>query len=355
MMSSKANDVIRVGRRKINNRIMIPAIVRRKADDNGFVTDELIDSYVEHARSGASLITVEASYVQKNGAILPNQLGIYSDEHIEGLSRLSKAIKDEGVTTIIQLVHAGRMSCCGDLVAPSAVPFEDRDTPRELTIEEIEEIALSFKEATIRACRAGFQGVEIHNAHGYLLSQFLSPLSNMRTDEYGGTLERRCKLVLDIVYSIRSILGMYRILSVRLGAIDAGFANGLKIDESKLVSLWLERVGADLINVSLNNVASKLGGSRTRRDMALIDLSRQIKELVNVKVCVAGGIRSAEHVQHILDGGYADMVAVCRAVLADPQFPNKVIGKNKESIVPCLICKNCTAVMGKCPAWSNSK
>lgn len=353
MITSKANYMIKVGRRKIDNRIMIPAIVRGKADENGFVTDELIDSYVKHARSGASLLTVEASYVEKNGAILPNQLGIYLDEHIDGLKRLSKAIKDEGVTPIIQLVHAGRMSCSNDLVAPSAIPFEDRDTPRELTVTEIERIAESFKQATVRACKAGFMGVEIHNAHGYLLSQFLSPHSNKRMDEYGGTLERRSKLLLDIVYSIRSILGMYRILSVRLGAMDAGFSAGLKIEDSKLLAIWLERVGVDLINVSINNVASKLGGSRTRQDMAFIGLSHEIKQVVDIPVCVAGGIRSADHVQHILDGDYADMVAICRAVLADPQFPNKVLGNNQDPIVLCHNCSKCTAVFGECPAWGN--
>jgi len=338
-----------IGKHKLKNRIIIPPIVRCKATEEGFVTDELIESYVGHAKSGASLLIVEASTVQKNGRILKGELGIFSDEHIPGLKKLATAIKNEDVKVIIQLVHAGRMGCDGDLVAPSAIPFEDRETPRELTIQEIEEIEESFVAASLRAIQAGFDGVEVHCAHGYLLSQFISPLSNKRMDEYGGSSERRAKLLISIVKNIRKEIRNYKIISVRLGARDAGFSGGLKVGDAKLISIWLEQAGVNLIDVSQNIIASRLGGSKPREPMAFAGLSKEIKQVVNIPVAVAGGIRTKEHVEEILESNSADLVAVCRAVLADPKFPAKVLGINPDPIIPCLVCKSCGHFIEGCP------
>ncbi len=347
------NSTVRVGLKSLPNRIIIPPIVRCKATSEGFVTDELIKDYIKHINSGASMLIIEASTVMKNGRILPGELGIFSDDHIHGLKKLRDALREEkpNVPVLIQLVHAGRMSCdFDDIVAPSPIPFENRKTPRELTTEEVYEIKDAFVAASERAIKAGFDGVEIHCAHGYLLSQFMSPLSNKRVDEFGGSIYKRAELQIRIIRDIRhSFQGKGKIISVRLGAKDAGFSGGMKLVEGKLMALLYQKSGADMINMSLNIIASKLGGSRPKEDMAFINYSKEISEVLNVPIAVAGGIRKKEHAEKIINEGFADIVAVCRAALSDPQFPAKVLGENPDPIIPCIVCNVCVHYKSGCP------
>lgn len=339
---------IKIGSFELKNRIIVPPVARQLANEDGSVTDKLIQDYKLHAMSGASMLIVEASYVQKNGQIVPRELSIEDDSKVEGLSKLASQLKNFGIPVIIQLVHAGRMGCNPNLAAPSAVPFENRSVPKALSIEEIETLVDDYSKAVKRAMKAGFDGVEIHNAHGYILSQFLSPLANKRNDDYGGTLENRSKLVKKIVTNSRSILGTNKILSVRLGACDC-YAGGLKLSDSIEVSKVFETLGVDLINVSIGITPTVLGGSRTRKHLGFVPLAREIKKHVGIPVAVAGKITTKEDTQAIVSSNSADLVCVCRNLLADPRWPAKVLGMDNNPIITCKSCKACVHYQTGCP------
>lgn len=345
MMLSKP---IRVGCFELKNRIIVPPVARQLATEDGSVTDKIIDDYKLHAASGASMLIVEASYVQKNGQILPRELSIEDDSKIEGLSKLAAQLKSFGIPVIIQLVHAGRMGCHPDLVAPSAIPFENRATPRELSVDEIQNLVDDYSKAVQRAIEAGFDGVEIHNAHGYILSQFLSPLTNKRNDAYGSNLENRLRLLKEIVTNSRIIIGKNKLLSVRLGACDC-FPCGLKLSESIEASKVLESLGVDLLNVSIGITPTNLGGSRTRKPMGFVPLAREIKKHVGIPVAVAGKITTGEEAESIVASNNADMVCVCRSLLADPRWPAKVLGVDNNPVVACKSCKACIHYQSGCP------
>jgi 2,4-dienoyl-CoA reductase-like NADH-dependent reductase (Old Yellow Enzyme family) len=343
-----ANTSIKVGNLTLSNRICVPPIVRMLANENGDVTDKLLEDYMLHASSGASLLTVEACYVHKSGQILPNQLSIEDDSKVEGLGKLASAIKSHGIPALVQLVHAGRMSCNKELIAPSPVPFENRAVPAQMTSDDIEALKDWYRKAIKRAIDAGFDGVEIHAAHGYILSQFLSPLTNKRTDNYGGNLENRSRLLFEIVDDARKIIGKNKVLSVRFGACDC-YAGGLKLSESVQTAKKLEIFGADMISVSIGITPTSFGGSRTRKTMGFAPLSRQIKKSVNIPISVAGRITTQDHVETMLGKGDADIVNVCRALLSDPKWPAKTLNQDNNPITSCKLCKTCVHYISGCP------
>lgn len=342
------SEPIKVGSFSLKNRIIVPPFVRQLANDDGTITEKLINDYAVHAKSGASMLIIEASYVQKNGQILPRQLSIEDDSKIEGLSTLATKLKQFGIPIIIQLVHAGRMSCIPDLVAPSSIPFENRAIPRELSTEEIKILVDDYSKAVQRAMRAGFDGVEIHNAHGYILSQFISPLTNKRNDSYGGNFENRLRLVKEIVSRSRSIMGNNKILSVRLGACDC-FPGGLKLSDSVDISKTFESLGVDMINVSIGITPTSLGGSRTRKRMGFTPLAREIKKHVSIPVAVAGKINTREDAQAIVSSNSSDLVCVCRSLMADPKWPAKALLADNNPIIACKSCKICIHYQSGCP------
>jgi NADPH2 dehydrogenase len=340
MISTSAAKSIKVGSFTLSNRIIVPPIARQLATDDGTVTEAVIADYSLHANSGASMVIVEASYVHKTGQIVPNELSIEDDSKIEGLAKLASTIKSYGILTIIQLVHAGRMCCNAGFIAPSAVPFENRTTPRAMNIGDIEHVIDWYRLAVSRAMKAGFDGVEIHCAHGYLLSEFLSPVCNKRTDSYGGSLQNRARLLFQITSNTRKAIGNDKILSVRFGAADC-YAGGLKLSESVVVARELERIGVNLLNVSIGCTPSALGGSRTRKPMGFVPIAREIKKNVSIPVSVAGKITTADQIERIISTGAADMVSICRSLLADPKFPSKILGTNLDPITACKSCRVC--------------
>ena len=339
---------ITIGKFELKNRIIVPPFSRQLANEDGSVTENLIEDYKLHARSGASMLIVEASYIQKNGQIVPRELSIENDDKNKGLSKLASQLKSFGIPVIIQLVHAGRMGCNSNLAAPSAVPFENRSTPRALSIVEIKTLIDDYSKAVERAMKAGFDGVEIHNAHGYILSQFLSPLANKRSDEYGGSLENRLRVVKEIITNTKSIIGTNKILSVRLGACDC-YAGGLKLSDSIEASKVFETLGVDLINVSIGITPTILGGSRTRKHLGFVPLAREIKKHVSIPVAVAGKITTKEDVEEIISTKSADLICVCRSLLADPRWPVKVLGIDGNPTIICKSCKTCVHYQTGCP------
>ncbi len=308
----------------IRNRIVLPPMATELSSEKGEVTDALLRHYKLRAR-GTGIVIVEHTFISKEGRRSKNQLGIYGDELVPGLKKLAKTIKKEGATAIIQLNHAGAKAPSKVIgrrpVGPSSVLMPgSEDVPEELSADEIDEVVEKFAKAARRAMEAEFDGVEIHAAHGFLLSEFLSPLTNRRTDEYGGSLENRMRLHLKVVDLVRKEVD--ELVFIRLGVTDY-MEGGLTIEEGVKVAMALEKHGVDIIDVS-----GGLCGSRPPwavEEGYFLDLSAAVKAKVSVPVIGVGGIKSPIFADRALKEGKADLIAVGRAFLADPDWALKAI------------------------------
>jgi len=245
----------RLGTMELKNRLVMPPIATNYGSEEGFVTQRTIDYYQERAKGGVGLIIVEFTCVDSPvGRATPRQLLIDDDKFIPDLARLAEAIRQHGAKAALQIHHVGRQARSivtgHQPVAPSPIPAPGGELPKELTIPEIEAIVDRFAQGAERAKRAGFDGVEIHAAHGYLISQFLSPLSNQRRDDYGGDTENRARLLLEIIEAARGRVGKDYPLWCRLSALEFGVDGGITLEETQLVARLAERSGADAIHVS---------------------------------------------------------------------------------------------------------
>ena len=317
----KLLDPLSVGGLQLKNRIVMPPMANDLATTKGEVTAALIAHYARRA-AGVGLVIVEHSYVAKDGKLSLKQLGIYEDELIKGLADLAKSIRAKGTPVCIQITHAGRRanrSICGSQpVAPSAIPEGGSDeVPRELERHEIEGLVRLFGEAARRACKAGFDAVEIHGAHGFLLNQFASPLSNRRTDEYGGTFEKRIRFPLEVVEEVRKTVGSGFPLLYRLGTSD-GQEGGATISECQAFARKLVEAGINLVDVSGGLVGSRPEGLVSQG--YFLPQAEKIKQAVEVPVIGVGGIKDPEFADEAIRQKRVDLVAVGRAILLDPDW-----------------------------------
>jgi 2,4-dienoyl-CoA reductase-like NADH-dependent reductase (Old Yellow Enzyme family) len=303
---------------------------------DGFANDWHLVHLGSRAAGGAGLVMTEAAAVTPQGRISPQDLGIWNDDHIEFLARIVHFIKQRGSLAGIQLAHAGRKASTPPpwenrsvtlteaeggwpIVAPSAIPFDDGCIiPTALTKEEIKDIATAFVEAARRSLLAGFQIAEIHAAHGYLLHQFLSQLSNQRTDHYGGSFENRTRLLRDIVSAVRNVWPDYLPLLVRISATD-WVEGGWDIEQSLELVRQLLPLGVDLIDCSSGGSAPHaripLGaGYQTR-------FAEQIRRETGGKTGAVGLITAPAQADHIIRSGQADLVLLARELLRDPYWP----------------------------------
>lgn len=319
-------DPLRIKGLTLNNRIVMPPMATGLASEKGEVTERLVEHYSRRAR-GPGLIIVEHSYVMQKGKLSENQLGIHDDSLVPGLSRLVKRVHEAGTPIAVQINHAGRLASSkisgAQPVAPSPIPASSTaETPRELRLDETGEVAECFASAAARAVEAGFDAVEIHGAHGFLLNQFTSPLTNKRTDQLGSSLEGRIKFPLEIVSTVRERVGKTVPLLYRLGADDR-LPGGLTLNDGKEIAVKLVQAGVDVIDVS-----GGLCGSRPadlKGEGYLIYLAEGIKRNVSVPVIGVGGIVTAEFADQVVRMGRTDLVAVGRAMLADPDWAAKAI------------------------------
>lgn len=310
----------------LRNRIVMPPMQTQLATSRGEVTDKLVEHYTRRA-VGPGLIIVEHSYVVPEGKLTENQLGIYDDRFIEGLTRLVRSVHEKGTPIAIQINHAGRLASSKIIgmqpVAPSPVPASPTaETPREFSGEEIETVVDRFVLAAERAVAAGFDAVEVHGAHGFLLNQFCSPLANQRTDRYGSSLDGRMNLSIQIVTEIRKKVGGAYPLLYRLGAEDR-LAGGLTLEDTGEIAVKLAQAGVDIVDVS-----GGLGGSRPpdmKGEGYYVHLAEGIKRKVNIPVIGVGGIVTAEFADQVVRSGRADLVAVGRAMLTDPDWATKAL------------------------------
>ncbi|RPJ70998.1 MAG: NADH:flavin oxidoreductase [Acidobacteria bacterium] len=312
----------------LRNRIVMPPMWSGQATPEGFVTDAIVDYHRRRAAAGCGLVIVEHSFVHPLGRHSANQIGAHTGAAVHGLSRLASAIKAEGAAACLQLSYAGSRSSSAVLgvlpLAPSAVkhPYEpEGEVPQEATPGQLAGIAAAFGDAADRARLAGFDAVEIHAAHGFLLSQFLSPLTNRRTDDYGGAVEQRARLHREVVAAVRARVGAWFPVFIRLGAHDET-PGGLELDEACNVAACMAENSLNLIDVS-----GGLQGSRGvgKGPAYFVRYAEAIKRRVGVPVLVTGGIAEPAMADQIIRDEQADLVGVGRAMLNDPGWAQQAI------------------------------
>jgi len=308
----------------LSNRLVMPPMATRKASEEGLVTDEILDYYDEKTRGGfLSLVIVEHSYVNFQGRARNRQISIADDSKIEGLKRIADCVHANKVKVAAQINHAGGLGADSSRVAPSAIPYPDVfGVPAAMTKEQIEQVTEDFKSAAVRVREASFDAVEIHSAHGYLLNQFYSPLTNHRQDEYGGSLANRIRLHLEIVQAVRAAVGEDFPILLRLGGCDYQ-AGGSTIADSVFAAREFAAAGVDIIDIS--------GGlCRYTNPLSLepgyfADMSVPIKQAVNIPVLLAGGVTTAGEANELLGRGVCDLIGVGRAIFNDSSWPAKAM------------------------------
>ena len=312
----------------LRNRIAMPPMWSGQARADGTVTDQIIEYHRVRAAAGCGLVTVEHSFVHPGGRHSTTQLGVHDDAMIPGLARLAAAITAEGAVACLQISHAGSRTSSAVLgrrpVAPSAVrhPCEpEGEVPEPLTPGGIAEVIAAFGAAAARARQAGFAAVEVHAAHGFLLSQFLSPLSNQRADDYGVSVSGRRRLHLQVAGEVRQRIGHDRAVFIRLGACDE-MTGGLTLDEACLTAVRLEEAGVDLISVSGGLMGSRPAG---REPGYFVPYAAAIKSFVRIPVMVTGGISEPGLADRVIRNGQADLVGIGRAMLNDADWARKAI------------------------------
>lgn len=307
---------IQIGRIQASNRLVMPPMQTNKTD-HGHVTDELVQYYRERAvLSRPGIIITEHSCITESGRAAEGQLSLAADELIDEHRRLTDAIHEGGSKAFVQLNHAGSNGI-GNAVSASAVSIPVKKLtkrPRALTVDEIAAIEEQFAAAALRAVRAGYDGVELHCAHGYLLNQFYSPMTNKRTDAYGGALENRLRITLETVARVRQAIGGGVPLAVRLGGADY-LPGGSKEADAAEAGRLLEAAGVDLLDLSGGMCFFMRPGHLEAGYFA--SMTEKVRAAVSIPVLLTGGVHKISDAEALLQSGKADLIGVGRALLKD--------------------------------------
>ncbi|MGQ9674787.1 MAG: oxidoreductase [Chloroflexota bacterium] len=330
---------------QLKNRYVMPPMVTNYAEADGAVTQRLIDYHVARARGGVGLIIVEASYIRPDGRGFVNEVGIHKDDLIPGLKRLVDEVHNAGAKIAIQIFHAGRQTSSLvtgiQPIAPSAVCCPViQEIPREVSIQDIRQLQDDFAAAARRAKQAGFDAVEVHGAHGYLIAQFLSPFTNRRLDEYGGSLNGRARFAIEVVRKVRDTVGPEFPILFRISGAEY-VEGGLTLTQTRAITPMLIEAGVDAMDVSAGNYATAGGiiiAPMEVEQAVLAPLSRGIKEVSSVPVIVADRVHDPFIAEQVLELGQADMIAIGRALLTDPDLPNKAQRGEFDEILTCISC-----------------
>lgn len=355
MNFSQSLSPIKIGKVKLKNRYIVPAMGAHLGEENGEVSQRTIDYYVARAKGGFGLIVTEFTSVDPVGRAMPGQLAIWDDSLIPGHKQLTDAVHDEKGVIFCQLHHAGRLSFSmvtgKQPIAPSPVPSpSNKEIPRELSNEEVYELIDKFTDAAVRAKNAGYDGVELHGAHQYMIAQFMSRDSNKRLDEFGGHFQNRMRFPVSIIQGIKEKCGDNFPVSVRISAEESD-SSSWDVREARMAAKILEKAGADVISVST-------GGSYGTSQKTIAPQaippgfnavhSAFIKEELNIPVIVTGRIVDPYIAEDIVSTGAADLVALGRPSLADPEFPKKTAENRIEEIIPCVAClQRCMGAGGR--------
>ena len=317
---------------KLANRFVRSATWEGMAADDGACTPKLIDLMVELAKGGIGFIISSHAYVSPAGQAGPWQLGVYNDALVPGLAAMAKAVHDNGGKIVLQLAHAGffaNAKLTGQTpMAPSNVEGFSKSARQEMTAEDIRDVVQAYGAAAKRAQNAGFDGVQIHAAHGYLLSQFLSPAFNRRNDAYGGDIRHRATALVEVLQQIRHTVGREYPVLVKMNCRDF-IENGLVVEDSLEVATMLEAEGIDAIELSGGVlVGGKLSPSRVgiksaEKEAYFQDDARAFKEKLGVPLILVGGNRSFQVAERLINEGMADYISMCRPLIREPALINR--------------------------------
>lgn len=325
----------------LKNRIVISPMCQYSSQD-GFASDWHLVHLGKFAQGGAALVFTEAVAVEAEGRITHGDLGIWSDDHIPGLQRLSAFVKSQGSVPAVQLAHAGRKASMqrpwhgnGPLndndrargedvwtvVAPSAIPMDDGWlVPHELSIDQIARLQVSWRAAAVRALAAGFEVIEMHSAHGYLGHEFLSPLSNKRNDRYGGDLQGRMRFVLELAETLRAVWPKDKPLFTRVSSID-GVDGGWTLDDSVVLARELKARGVDVIDCSSGGLMGSATAARIKRGPGFqVPFAERIRKDAGINTMTVGLILEPKHAESILQSDQADLIAIGREALYNPNW-----------------------------------
>ena len=309
----------------LKNRIAMSPMCMYSAGEDGMATDFHLAHLASRATGGVGLVITEATAVEARARISVNDLGLWDDAQIEPLARIVRLCKSQGAVTCTQLAHAGRKAWTPSkgqgpfpTVAPSAVPFDaDWVVPHELTRPELDGIVAAYRATVRRALRAGFDAIEVHGAHGYFLHQFVSPISNRRTDEYGGSLENRARMLLRVVEAVREELPEATPLLVRLSCTD-WLDGGVTVDEQVQVASWLKARGVDMIDCSSGGSTPQIPSVGPGYQ---VPFAEKIRREAGIATMSVGLITTPEMAEEIVRNGRADIVALGRELLRNPYWP----------------------------------
>jgi dimethylglycine catabolism A len=346
----------RIGPIAVPNRIVMASMTTRAADQQGFVTPQSLAYYIARARGGVGLITVEMAAPERCGRHRFRELGIYDDRFLPGLARLVQAIHANGAKASIQLGHAGghtRANVCDEEpIAPSSIPHVVQEittetiVPLAMTRERIEETTQAFVRAAQRARAAGFDCVEVHAAHGYLISQFHTPFENRRKDDYGGSLKNRARFGLELTRRVKAAVPELGVI-YRL-TVDDFFAEGLQAEEGLQIAAWAAESGADAIHVAAGHYRSRPASpgmipAMAHPDATFLAFARAVKARVHVPVIAVGRLGVPDIAAEAVAGGACDFIALGRPLLADPDWPRKA--RAGAPVRYCIACNTCITGM----------
>ena len=317
----------------IPNRFVRTATWMGMANEDGSITPRLSNVMVELAKGGVGLIITGHNIVGLEGQASPSQIGIYSDEHLAGLTDMVKAVHNAGGTIVSQLSHGGAFSSAQltgtQPASPSVIEGPEGPICQEMTKDDISKTVKDFGEAAARAKKAGFDGVQIHGAHGWLLNQFLAPYYNHRTDEYGGPIANRARIVIEVLQSVKDAVGDQYPVLIKLNSEDL-LEGGFSVDDMIQVSSMLEKAGIDAIEMSGGTVEALSQGnadgsfSRTvKEEVYWLEAAKRFKEEVNVPLMLVGGIRSYEVAEQLVEDGIADYISMSRPFIREPGIINR--------------------------------
>ena len=353
-------DEVKINGLRLRNRIAMPPLTTNYGSAEGIVSDDILQFYSERSKD-VGLVIVEANAVRSDGRILRGSLGLWEDGQVAGMASLAASIKKLGAAAVVQISHAGArcFPAGGDMqgASPSGFAFRPDVAPLTMSPAQIDQMIVDFADAAARAAEAGFDGVEIHGAHFYLISQFLSPLTNQRQDRYGGDARARATFALEVVRSVREKLGKGYPIFFRLNAVEK-VAGGQTLEDTLVVSKLLADEGVDALHISLiaNSSWKEVDGQRFLvarsafpKDQpagANVSATAAIKEATGLPVIAVGKLGEGDVAAESVRDLPIDIVAIGRQMIADPDAAGKILAGKGDEIVRCDECMTCFATIG---------
>lgn len=315
----------------LKNRLVMPPMATSCCDEEGHVSEKLLKYYDEKTRGGyISMVITEHSYVSKEGMANKGQLSVSKDSDIDGLQKLADVIHQNGTKAVAQISHAGAAAKQSVTGLPSVAPSKELSlrglsADREATEKDIHVLVENFAAAARRVAAAGFDGVEIHSAHRYLLNQFYSPLANKREDAYGGSIEGRIHLHLEVIHAVREAIGSQKLLLLRLGALDY-MDGGSTMEDALYAAKEFEKAGIDILDVS-GGMNGYIIPGKEKEQGYFVDVTSALKKEIQIPVIMTGGITEIEAADRIIADGSADLVGVGRAIFKDSKWAEKALNR----------------------------